>query len=201
MGNTAVYSDYYNRRADYGPAANDIRHNFVFSTVYELPFGPNRTYLTRGVISHVIGSWTLGNVTRLYSGAPFSVTTNTNSTAAFSSGSQRANLVGKPELRSDQRSAQRWFNTAAFAQPANYQFGNAGRNLLRGPGYANLDFSLIRNVNFTEGKLLQIRGEFFNALNHTNFSTPQSTLGAANFGTITSSLAARQIQIGARFVF
>ncbi len=201
LGNTAVYSDYYNRRADYGPSGNDIRHNFVFSTVYELPFGPGRTYLTHGVVSHLVGSWTIGNVTRLYSGAPFSVTTNTNSTAAFSSGSQRANLVGKPTLPSDERNAQHWFNTAAFAQPANYTFGNAGRNLLRGPGYANLDFSLIRNVNFTEGKLLQIRGEFFNALNHTNFSTPQSTFGASNFGTITSSSAARQIQIGARLVF
>jgi hypothetical protein len=201
LGNTDVYSSYYNRRADYGPAANDIRHNFVFSTVYELPFGPGREYLTHGIVSHVVGSWTLGNVTRLYSGAPFSVITNTNSTAAFSSGSQRANVIGNPVLPSSQRNAQHWFNTAAFAQPANYQFGNSARNLLRGPGYEDLDFSLIRNVNFTEGKLLQIRGEFFNALNHTDFTSPQSTFGASNFGTITSSLAARQIQIGARFVF
>ncbi len=196
-----VYSNYYNRYADYGPSSNDIRHQFVFSSVYELPFGPHRTYLNRGIVSNVIGGWTLGNVTRLYSGAPFTVVTQTNSTAAFSSGNQRANVIGNPKLPGGQRSPLQWFNTAAFAQPANYTFGNEGRNSLRGPGFANLDFSLIRNVNFTESKYLQIRGEFFNALNHTNFQTPQSTFGTSTFGTIKSANAARQIQIGARIVF
>jgi len=198
---SAVYSNLYNRGANYGPAANDIRNNFVFSTVYELPFGPGRAYLNHGIVAHAVGSWTLGNVTRLYSGPPFSVTTTTNSTAAFSAGSQRANLIGNPNLASGQRNAQHWFNTAAFAQPANYTFGSAGRNLLRGPGYSDFDFSLIRNINFAEGKLLQLRGEAFNTFNHTNFNTPQNSFGASNFGTITASLAAKQIQVGARFVF
>ena len=200
-GDTNVYSNYYNRHADYGPSSNDIRHQLVFSSVYELPFGPHRTYLNHGVASQVLGSWTLGNVTRLYTGAPFTVVTTTNSTAAFSSGSQRANVIANPELPSGQRSATKWFNTAAFAEPANYTFGNERRNALRGPGYVNFDFSLIRNVHFTESKLLQIRGEFFNIFNHTNLQTPQSVFGAAGFGTITSSNAARQIQIGARLVF
>ncbi len=196
-----VYSNYYNRSADYGPSSNDIRHQFVFSSVYELPFGPHRAYLNHGALSNVIGGWTLGNVTRLYSGAPFTVVTQTNSTAAFSSGNQRANVIGNPTLPSGQRTPLHWFNTAAFAQPANYTFGNEGRNPLRGPGFANFDFSLIRNVNFTESKYLQLRGEFFNAFNHTNFQTPQSVFGAAPFGTIKSANAARQIQIGARIVF
>lgn len=198
---TNVYSNYYNRAADYGPSSNDIRHQLVFSSVYELPFGPHRTYLTHGVASEILGSWTLGNVTRLYTGAPFTVVTTTNSTAAFSSGSQRANVIANPELPAGQRSATKWFNTAAFAQPANYTFGNEGRNSLRGPGYVNFDFSLIRNVHFTELKLLQIRGEFFNVFNRTNFQSPQSTSGSSGFGTITASNAARQIQIGARLVF
>lgn len=196
-----VYSNYYNRSADYGPSANDIRHQFVFSSVYELPFGPNRAYLSRGIASKVLGNWTLGNVTRLYSGPPFTVVTNTNSTGAFSSGPQRANVIANPSLPADERSPTRWFNTAAFAQPANYTFGDEARSSVRGPGFADLDFSLIRNVNFTESKLLQIRGEFFNALNHTNFQTPNNTFGSAAFGTITTANAARQIQLGARLVF
>jgi len=198
---SSVYSNYYNRRADYGPSANDVRHQFVFSSVYELPFGPHRTYLTHGITSKVLGSWTLGNVTRVYSGPPLTVVTNTNSTAAFSSGSQRANVIANPTLSGGQRSAKEWFNTAAFAQPANYTFGNEGRNAVRGPGFANLDFSLIRNVSFTESKYLQIRGEFFNALNHTNFQMPNNTFGSSAFGTITAANAARQIQLGGRFVF
>jgi hypothetical protein len=196
-----VYSNYYNRHADYGPSANDVRHQFVFSSVYELPFDPNRAYLSRGTASKVLGNWTLGNVTRLYSGPPFTVVTNTNSTGAFSSGPQRADVVANPPLPAGERSPARWFNTAAFAQPANYTFGDEGRSSVRGPGFADLDFSLIRNVNFTESKLLQIRGEFFNALNHTNFQTPNNTFGSAAFGTITTANAARQIQLGARLVF
>jgi len=198
---TNVYSNYYNRAADYGPSSNDVRHQLVFSSVYELPFGPHRTYLNHGIASQVLGSWTLGNVTRLYTGAPFTVVTKTNSASTFSSGSLRANVIANPKLPSGKRNAAAWFNTAAFAQPANYTYGNEGRNSLRGPGYVNFDFSLIRNVHFTESKLLQIRGEFFNVFNHTNLQTPASTFGAAGFGTITSSNAARQIQIGARLVF
>jgi hypothetical protein len=195
------YSNYYNRAADYGPSSNDIRHQFVFSSVYELPFGPGRTHLGKGIASHVIGGWTIGNVTRLYSGAPFTVITQTNSTAAFSSGSQRANLVADPALPSGQRGPAKWFNTSAFVQPANYQFGNEGRNVGRGPGFANFDFSLIRSARFTESTSLQIRGEFLNAFNRTNLKEPQTALGATNFGSITSANAARQIQVGARLVF
>lgn len=198
---STVYSNYYNRRADYGPSANDIRHQFVFSSVYELPFGPHRAYLSQGVSSRIFGSWNLGNVTRVYSGAPFTVITQTNSTAAFSSGAQRADVIGNPALPAGQRSPAHWFNTAAFAQPANYTFGDEGRNSLRGPGFVNFDFSLIRNVAFTETRLLQIRGEFFNIFNHTNLQMPQRAFGASGFGTITSANSARQIQLGARLVF
>lgn len=195
------YSNYYNRRADYSASSNDIRHQFVFSSVYELPVGLNRRFLSTGVLSHVVGDWTLGNITRAYSGAPFTVITSTNTTAAFSSGSQRANVVANPELASGQRNASHWLNTAAFAQPASYTFGNEGRNSNRGPNFVNLDFSLMRNIAITEGRRLQIRGEFLNALNHTNLAIPNSTFGASNFGTITSSYSARQIQLGARLVF
>lgn len=195
------YSNYYNRRADYGASSNDIRHQFVFSSVYELPFGPNRHFLATGLLSHAVGNWTLGNITRAYSGAPFTVITSTNNTAVFSSGSQRANVIAKTALPSGQRSAARWFNTAAFAQPTIYTFGNEGRNSNRGPNFATLDFSLTRAIALGDGRRLQIRGEFLNALNHTNFTVPNSTFGASSFGTITSAYSARQIQLGARIVF
>jgi hypothetical protein len=166
-----------------------------------LPFGPHRQFFSTGALSHVVGDWTLGNITRIYSGAPFTVVTATNTTAAFSSGSQRANVVANPQLPSGKRSPTQWFNTAAFAQPAAYTFGNEGRNSNRGPGFANLDFSLTRDVNLARSARLQIRGEFLNALNHTNLEIPQTTYGSAGFGTITSSYSARLIQVGGRIVF
>ncbi|SFS13890.1 Carboxypeptidase regulatory-like domain-containing protein [Granulicella pectinivorans] len=197
-----TYANYYDRASDYGPSSNDIRHQLVFSSVYELPFGPHRAFLNHGILAYAVGGWTIGNVTRAYSGAPFTVTTNTNNTNAFSSGNQRANIVGDPYIPAAQRGpSQLWLNAASFAQPAIYTFGTQRRNSLRGPGFATADFSLIRAVSFGEGRYLQLRGEVFNALNHTNLTTPSAAYGSSTFGTITSSYAARQLQIGARIVF
>lgn len=197
-----AYSNYYDRDADYGPSSNDIRHQFVFSSVYELPWGPGRKWLHSGVTSRLIGGWTLGNVTRAYSGAPFTVYTNTNNTNAFSSGNQRANIVGNPYVREEKRgTAQLWLNSSSFAQPAIYTFGSQRRNSLRGPGFAQLDFSVIRSISFGEGNSLQIRGEALNVLNHTNLGTPNAAYGSSTFGYVTSAYSARQLQVGARIVF
>jgi len=195
------YSNFYNRAADWGPSSNDIRSRFVFSSVYELPFGKGKKWLTSGVAGAVAGRWTIATVTTLQSGAPFTVLTQTNSTNAFSAGSQRANVSGNPNFGSGQQTVASWFNTALFSQPATYQFGNEGRNALRGPGLINVDASLLRDFRIAEGKSLEIRGEFLNSLNHTNLSLPNATYGSSAFGTITSAGPARQIQLGAKFAF
>ncbi len=94
-----------------------------------------------------------------------------------------------------------WFNTAAFAQPAVYTFGNEGRDAVRGPGIISVDFSVLRNFRLGERFRFQFRGEFLNAINHTNLSLPNATFGSAAFGTITASGPARQIQLGAKLQF
>jgi hypothetical protein len=195
------YANLYDRRADYGPSANDIRHRLSFSSVYELPFGRGKPYLTNGVLGNIIGGWTIGNVTIVQSGPPMSVTTQTNNSNAFSAGSQRPDVLRDPNLPSDQRTVARWFDTTAFVQPANFTFGNSGRNIVRAPGFFTMDFSVMRNFRFGEQYNLQMRGEAFNALNHTNFSPPGGTFGGAGFGTISASGPARLIQVGMRFAF
>jgi hypothetical protein len=129
------------------------------------------------------------------------VVTQTNSTNAFSAGSQRANVSTDPNLPVGERAVAQWFDTGAFTQPALYTFGNEGRDILRGPGLLNIDASLLRTFAIREIAKFQLRGEFLNALNHTNLSLPNSTFGASGFGTITSSGPARQIQIGAKIEF
>ena len=94
-----------------------------------------------------------------------------------------------------------WFNTAVFAQPALYQFGNEGVGIVRAPGLVNLDFSIIREFHIAERFRLQFRGEAFNAFNHTNLSLPGRTFGGAGFGVITASGPARQIEVGTRLTF
>jgi hypothetical protein len=138
-------------------------------------------------------------VTTLQSGPPFTVTAQTNTTNAFSAGSLRANVARNPNLGDP--TVSRWFDTAAFSQPAIYQFGNEGVGILRSGGLINADISLQRVFRVTERARLQFRGEFFNALNHTNFLVPNTTFGSPAFGVVNSAGAARQIELGARVEF
>ncbi len=199
----APYSNYYNRRADYGPVENDIEKRFTFNAVYELPFGPGREWLNKGVLGAVIGGWSVGNITTVQSGGAFTPTTNTNNTNAFSSGPQRPNVAGNANLSRGQRSISRWFATNLFSQPATYTFGNAGRGSLRTPGYVDLDFSLLRTIQI-EGRLnLQLRADAFNALNHTNLGSPGAVFGTPNFAVVGSirSDSQRELDVSARLAF
>ena len=195
-GNALTYSNYYNRAADWGPSSNDIRHRVAFSSVYELPVGPRKRWVSHGVVAQAVGGWTLGTVAILQSGAAFTVTTNTNNTNAFSAGNQRANVLRDPVLPSDKRSVNEWFDITAFAQPAAYTFGNGGRGDMRAPGIINVDLSILRNFHLGERRMLRFRGESFNVLNHTNLSSPGAVFGSAAFGQINAARAARVMQIG-----
>ena len=133
--------------------------------------------------------------------APFTVTTQTNSTNVFSAGGLRADVLRNPNLRSGDRTLNRWFDTSAFAQPVNYKFGNQGINIMRGDGKVNFDCSILRNFAFSENKRLQFRGEVFNAPNHPNFGLPGHTFGGPGFGIVSGSDPGRRIQLGLRLVY
>lgn len=200
-GAASPYSNLYNRAADYGPSGNDSRNQFVLSGVYDLPIGQKRRWLNHGFASDLFGDWTVANITRMYSGAPFTVTDLTNNSNSFSTGSQRPNVLHNPNLPRSQRSVQKWFDTSAFAQPTASTFGDEQRNSLRGPDFVTLDFSVIRNFSLPKDAVLEIRGETLNSLNHTNLSEPGSSFGSATFGVITSASNARLLQVGAHLKF
>jgi hypothetical protein len=197
----AAYSNFYNRKADWGPSENDIRHRVTVGSVFQIPVGKRRKYLRNNPMRHVLGDWSLGSVVTLQSGAPITVQTQTNSTQANSAGAQRADVLRDPNLPPGQRSIQRWFDTTAFAQPAQYTFGNQGVGLVRAPGRSNINVSLIRAFPVAERKQLQFRGEFFNVPNHSNFGNPARQFEGAGFGIVSSARPARQIQLGLRLTF
>jgi Carboxypeptidase regulatory-like domain len=201
LGDISNYSDFYNRVADYGPSANDVRHRLTISSVYELPVGRGKRYLSNGWPAHLLGGWSAGVLGTLQSGPPFSVTTQTNTTSAFSAGALRANLVGDPELPTSERTLTRWFNTDAFAQPAPFTFGSSPPGVLRGDGIINFDISLAKNLWLTGERFLQLRVELFNAFNHPNFGLPGHTFGAPTFGVVSDAGPGRTVQLGLRFVF
>lgn len=201
VGADIGFSNFYNRRADWGPTGNDIRHRFTMTGVFELPFGKGRRFLTAHPARHLIGGWSLGGLMTLQTGEPFTVGTQVNNTFQFSAGGQRANVLRDPNLPNRGKSLERWFDTSAFAQPAQFQFGNQGVNTLRADGTVNIDLSILRNFALSESKKFQVRGEFFNATNHPNFGGPGATLNGPGFGIVAGASPGRRIQMGARFVF
>ena len=199
--------DSNNLRPERGPSNFDSRHRFVLSYSYELPFGKGRRYLADdGWASKLLSGWqTLGIVT-LQSGRPFTVAllpeidnSGTGRSVLGFGANDRPNVVGDPNLSSP--SADRWFNTASFAFPAPGTFGNAGRNILRGPGYQNVNASLIKNTLLTERLNLQFRVEVFNLFNRPNLNLPDNFLGSPTFGRITSARDPRHLQFGVKLLF
>jgi hypothetical protein len=111
----------------------------------------------------------------------------------------RPNLIGNPN--NGPKTAQQWFNTAAFALGQAGQYGNAGRNVITAPGISNFDFSLFKNFRITERHNLQFRAEFFNGFNHTQFDPPNTVFGTATFGRVLSAGDGRQIQLALKYKF
>jgi hypothetical protein len=184
-----------------GPSNFDQPHRVVLSALYELPFGRGRGYLNSGnrAVDGVLGGWNLGAIFTGASGYPFSVSIPVDR-ANIGTGGQRPDVVGSASVSNP--SVNLWFDPNAFALPDLYTFGNAGRNILRGPNVVNLDFSLTKRFYTLEKQFLEFRCEMFNTSNTPNFSVPNSTIGNASTGRIFSvTNTARQIQFALRYEF
>jgi hypothetical protein len=104
-------------------------------------------------------------------------------------------------LPSDQRTVSRWFDTTAFAAPAQFTFGNSPRSVLRGAPQLTTDLTTERSFRFSERYKFELRAEFYNLLNHANFNVPGFTYGAADFGVVTSAKPGRTVQLAVRLAF
>jgi hypothetical protein len=200
----------FNPHADWGPSGADIRHAVSVSGSYDLPFGKGREYANNlnGIGDHVIGSWQLNTIASLQSGLPFTVLANQNR-----SGDGDTSNPDRPAYNPNftgpiiTHQWQQWFNPNAFALPAAGTWGNVSKNNLRGPGLAEWDMSLFKDNAITEKMKLQLRAEFFNILNHTNFNFPNRAVFSGSSvspsaGLITSTTtSSRQIQFGAKILF
>ncbi len=197
----AGYQDYYNRGLDKAISPNDITHNSTFSAVYELPWGPKRRWLQRGLAGQVLGGWQLSALTSLHSGPVYGVSTLTNTCECSSAGPLRPDILRDPALPASDRGVEHWFDLAAFAQPARFKFGTAARSVGRAPGAAVANLALMKNFRLAERFRLQFRGELFNSFNHPNFGIPGTTMDSANFGSIIAAADARVVQAGLKMYF
>jgi hypothetical protein len=188
-------------QAEKGRASFDARHRFTMTLLYPTPKLQNRNALVR----HLLGEWQLSGLLTFQSGFPFTVLLADDRANIGDTAGLRPDRLADGNLPTDQRTPQRWFDTSAFAVPAQFTFGNAGRNIIEQDGIRNIDFGLMKNIPLRmigETHALQIRAEFFNVFNFVNFDRPLSTIARAGFGQVTAtSTDARQIQFGLKYVF
>ncbi len=191
------------RNNDRGSSGFDLRHRFTTSANYELPIGKGKRVDLNGFGNAILGGWQTNAIFTWQTGLPF---TPVLATSVSNSGGSRPDYLRSAVLDDPDRA--RWFDTSfntaggAWATPAQFTYGNGGRNILYGPGRVNWDFSLFKNFPIGERFNIQFRSEFYNMLNTPQFGLPNATIGSPAAGTITGlSGNNRQIQFALRLSF
>jgi hypothetical protein len=185
---------------------DDRPNNFQVSVIYELPFGKNKPYLTRGVAAAIAGGWQVNGVLSIYSGTPFWI--SAPSTSLNAPGNPQLADQVKPHVQTySAHGFAPYFDISAFAPVTTARFGTSTFDSLRGPGYRNVDFALFRTFEIRERLRMQFRTEVFNLTNHPNFRNPDTGVTDADFGLITSTnpgsrlIAERYFRLGLKFMF
>jgi hypothetical protein len=191
--------------AERGPSLFDARHRFVASGSWMTPGLASAPAL----VEQVFGAWQINGIVTYNSGTPFTVSDSANVALQANSPpisgfpASRPNLAGDPNA--GPRTVNEWLSRSAFerlnVQTQAGQFGNAGRNIARGPSYANVDLALVRDFSMASDTRLQFRAELFNVLNRANFGIPVADLNSPNFGRIFSAGPPRLMQFALKLAF
>jgi hypothetical protein len=210
-GESTAPQNVNDRRAGKADSNYDIRHTLTTNVVWALPFGPGRPYLPSGLASKIAGGWELSAIHAARTGRAitFTVSRSSRDLPDGNSSNQRPDIVPGVPIYPEKQTLDNWFNIAAFAVPARGTWGNAARNLGRGPGVNQLDLSAQKTVNLSESHRIAFRAEFFNSFNRPHLGTPAANLSSpGTFGRITSPMnrtigtgTARQIQFMLRYIF
>jgi hypothetical protein len=202
-----------------GPSTFDVRHVFTLSVFQALPL--DKVSFLRPVSKKLTGGWQILNITTLTSGSPFTVFSGVQETGVGAAGADRPDQIGKPDFSTSRTVREDYFglgtsNSSFFnipigvaggTGPNSGRFGTLGRDTFRGPGFHNLDFSLIKDTSFgSRGKnelcILQFRAEFFNIFNIVNFGLPNNVVRGSGFGIINKTAGtSRQIQFSLKLIY
>lgn len=194
----------YNIARNYGNSSFDVRHNFTFSPVYELPFGKDKPFLKTGIPAVLAGSWQVTGILAIQTGNPITAVYTTNNSNTLNS-ADRPNKISDPN--NGPKTISEWFDTSAFANPSNptagvYAFGNEPTGDIYGPGSVNIDFAVARKFPVIPERVnAEFRGEMFNAFNHPNFLSPGLDPNAGSFGQISAANTPRNIEFALRLMF
>ncbi|MBK7930961.1 MAG: TonB-dependent receptor [Bryobacterales bacterium] len=183
-----------------GLSTEHIPNRFFSTVIYELPFGKGRKWLDSGVLALIAGGWQVSSLVTAQNGMQLTPTMTAN--PANTTGATRPDRLRDGNLPRGERTPDRWFDRTAFALPAAFTFGNAGVNIIEGPGLINFDGALARVFPINERVRIDFRAEFFNFLNEAQFGFPNMTVNTAPAGAISATdRPARQLQFGLKLVF
>lgn len=199
-GESVSFQDPNCRACDRSDSPYDVRHTSTTNSIYQLPFGPGRRYLSHsGVASKIIGGWELSGIFTASSGRPVNITVS-RSASDFPNGyasNQRPDLVPGVPIYPAHQSIDNWLNPAAFSTPAPGTRGNLGRYVARGPGYWEMDTALEKRMPIVEKLALSFRAEAFNLFNHPIYANPAANFSATGtFGRITNVLNSGAVGTG-----
>jgi len=181
-----------------GVSDYNVPHRFVLNYLWQLPSPKG------GLAKTLLGGWETTAIWGWQSGFPLNITTAGDYSFSLPEVSNdQAQYVSTPSYTSGSTAAKlaQWFTTSAFTTPANNTFGNVGRNTLIGPGTFNIDFSAHKAFTFGERYRLEYRAEFFNFLNHPQFTNPDTTVTDSTFGQITTARDPRITQMALKLIF
>jgi hypothetical protein len=184
------------RTCEVASSDTDVRHVLSANSVYDLPFGKDRAFMNHGGIADVLfGGWSVSGLGIARSGNPVNVTLTRSASSLLDGLSlqngasfQRPNYVSGVSVVPVNQSITNWINPAAFVVPANGMWGNAGRNLIRGPRFLQLDMGLTKTFRVTERVSTAFRAEVFNVANRAQFGDPSGNFSSPSFGQITSTV-------------
>jgi hypothetical protein len=219
-GGTVVAQNPFDIAGDRGLSSFDLRHKFSGNWIYELPFGENHRFAQRGPLAHILNGWQWSGDFTITSGLPFTprVLGNSLDINRGVSGSLRANSTGAPVSLGNPTTLE-WFNTAAFcspvssfggstpasgsacANPNGSSFGDAGRNVIVGPGQVTFDMSLNKIITIKESRALELRIQAANVFNTAHFTAINTIVNSLTYGEVTSVGNMRRITMLARFRF
>jgi hypothetical protein len=192
----------YNLRGQYGPGDSNVPLRFVFTSTWDVPLGKGHRYVSTGVPAAVVGGWELTGIFTAQDGPPFTLATAVDNANVGNTNWPNRTCSGTLS----NWTLQNYFNQSCFPTAPVYTFGNAGRNVLYGPGINNVDFAVHRffALPMTERVKLEFRGELFNLFNRPEFGIPATTLNLPTTGTITATNTAipnREVQFALKLAW
>ena len=208
------YNNFFNQSVERSLSGNDLRHDFKANAIWELPFGQGRRFGSgaNAWVDGLMGGWQLTTIVSIAGDFPFNVFIDGSARTDFQAGDRPQLLVDRRGGLADEGTVSRnaqgeviyWTPDFKdnFGDPLLGTLGTAPRRWLRGPGYWNVDFAIMKHFNVHEEMQLQFRAEFFNMFNNVNFSNPDTELSDNDFGRITNENGSpRIIQFALKFTF